>query len=563
MKKRIRARAAAMCVLTLLALLAASSPAAAKPKPINGKLSKRGYTVIALAANGKATSVVAKHRTFRLRPPAKRVTLQLRAKNGVYAGPIVVGKAKKGKRAIVGVRAGAKLGKVKVKRRKGYAKLKRNLPKKFVDPKRQARAKKGVPIGAGNFGRVRSKHTKGGVPGDRDLDGIPDALDVDDNGNLILDNFERSTGARASQAANEFGLSSGFSLFIEQTVNANAAALTRQDIDAALRAFGVLNIEILPGDSAELDCGAPVPAGLPYCAPGGTGAAAFTGAPGAPPPLFPPCCDPDNDGFGTLSPTPSNFARDFFLAHRATTAQIGTGDVLIERVTTGGVESQFPAALQMVLATVPALVSYSDTATPTPDSATVSYPVAAPMPPSTSGGPGSEGNPFPVDGPGGNLDLTLRFWRPQRTPISGETCPPPVGRLCSPIDWIDIGGLSYQVALGYTPELPPPWAGAVKPCPQSALHDPTPNLTVSTVPPGLATPPGGFTDGAADQPANPGNTLGYSVNVTQCIAALNDELHSLGVSQSISWDPGETQEFIFLATNLNDNAQQHVYFKRP
>ena len=36
------------------------------------------------------------------------MTLQLRAKDGSYAGPIVVGR--KGKRAIVGIKAGAKLG---------------------------------------------------------------------------------------------------------------------------------------------------------------------------------------------------------------------------------------------------------------------------------------------------------------------------------------------------------------------------------------------------------------------------------------------------------------------
>ena len=41
---------------------------------------------------------------------AGRVTLHLRAPNGTYAGPIVVGRRKKGKRAIVGVKAGARLG---------------------------------------------------------------------------------------------------------------------------------------------------------------------------------------------------------------------------------------------------------------------------------------------------------------------------------------------------------------------------------------------------------------------------------------------------------------------
>jgi hypothetical protein len=51
-----------------LAVLAASAPAAAAPKPITGKLSKRGYTVIALPANGKAKSVRVTTARFRLGP---------------------------------------------------------------------------------------------------------------------------------------------------------------------------------------------------------------------------------------------------------------------------------------------------------------------------------------------------------------------------------------------------------------------------------------------------------------------------------------------------------------
>jgi hypothetical protein len=105
-------RTGAYFVAALLALLAVSAPAGATPKRISGTLSKRGYTVIALAANGKATAVRVKQRGFRLRPPAKRVTLHLRTRNGRYGGPIVIGRERKGKRAILGVRAGARLGRV-------------------------------------------------------------------------------------------------------------------------------------------------------------------------------------------------------------------------------------------------------------------------------------------------------------------------------------------------------------------------------------------------------------------------------------------------------------------
>src|SRR5207302_6287733 len=121
--------------------------AAAGPKPITGKLSKRGYTVIALATSGRASSVRAPTGAFRLRPPGETVTLHLRAPNGTYAGPIVVGGS--ATHAIVGLRAGARLGNITIRARNGYAKVAGRLPGSRIDARRWARARRGVPIGAG------------------------------------------------------------------------------------------------------------------------------------------------------------------------------------------------------------------------------------------------------------------------------------------------------------------------------------------------------------------------------------------------------------------------------
>jgi len=90
---------------------------------ITGKLDKDGYTVIAVAANGTATTAYAKRGRFTLRPPAKRVTLHLRAPDGRYAGPVVLRAAKPGKRVIVGVRQGASLGRITVRSKLGYARV--------------------------------------------------------------------------------------------------------------------------------------------------------------------------------------------------------------------------------------------------------------------------------------------------------------------------------------------------------------------------------------------------------------------------------------------------------
>jgi len=523
----------ASCLVVSLALLITSAPATAAPKRITGELTKPGYTVIALAANGKARAVRASQGEFRLRPPASLVTLHLRALDGTYAGPIVVGRARK--RAIVGIRAGAKLGEVKVSARRGYAKVSKQLPDKSLDRGQTAKAKNGVPIGAGVFGRVRSSLPREPIPADRDLDGIPDLLDIDDDGDLILDSLDRSTAVQATAFAAIFNPFTRLTLELPQTVNANATAATTQQIDAALSTFSDLLMGVLAGDSAELDCGGanqspPRAEGLVYCSSGGTGSvfgSPFPGQSGGP-------LDPDGDGFGTLTPDPGGQFGGMTLHHGARTDQIRTGDVLIERVTTGGVETLFPAMLQYVFATVPALVAYNDGAG---HSATVSYPA--------SGQSTFTVAPRPAGAPAaGDVVLTLTYWRPQRSRIANDPQP----QSGESGEWTDIGGLVYVAGIGHT--------GAF--CPQEAFSDPrsdpVPNLLVPPTGPVHRPDAGGFSDLAVDHPASAANTLTYTLNVTRCLAAK-------GLP---AWGSGETQALALsaLGANTADEAQQQVSFKR-
>src|SRR6201999_3592295 len=138
----------------LATCLCLPAAAAAKPKPITGKLSKSGYSVIALGYHGKAATST--KRSFRIVPRDTKVTLQLRDAKGRYAGPIVVGGTKRS--VIVGVKAGAKLGTVRV--HSGYATLAKPPAASAIDKKRVAQAKNGVPAGNGkNFGLIRSSKT--------------------------------------------------------------------------------------------------------------------------------------------------------------------------------------------------------------------------------------------------------------------------------------------------------------------------------------------------------------------------------------------------------------------
>jgi hypothetical protein len=315
----------------------------------------------------------------------------------------------------------------------------------------------------------------------------------------------------------------------------------------AERGFLFLQGPLNEDTRVELDC-APNPdnpggrtGGLIYCTPGGTGRVSPNPYPGTAPrsfPLaFPDDADTDGDGFGELQALlfegfPGINA---FLSHGATTAQIGTGDILNWRVKeTGAAEREFPQTLPDVFATVPALVSYRDGAG---NSGVVSYPVPPPYVGSRPDyfghfegpyygfpvAPCAAGAPPPCEE--GDVVLTLEFWRPQREAIPGE-----VG------EWTDIGRLVYS------PGFSAPWADASDPatsqpdlprCARSDMSTADPHLTPEEVK-GPYSRGYGLRDSAADRPADRANTLSFSVNVTDCLA------RGTGLQGSVeTWDSGE------------------------
>jgi hypothetical protein len=431
------------------------------------------------------------------------------------------------------VKAGAKLGKVRVL--KGYAKPQRALAKKFVDRSTTAKAKRGVPIGAGVFGRVRSKGDSAKGQGrDQDRDGLPGAFDVDDDGDLVLDNFERS-GARGVRAAAEppplppgsapppgnmpppgggppagsdrLSIFSNLKLTLQDSLNANAGAVTDAQIDAATAQAQTLAIQVASGDQVELDCG-----GLTYCSRGGTGAALEGNR------AFPDDFDADGDGYGLLAKGPTG---DFQLKTGAKSAQIGSGDAFVERIMSGGAETQVAGVLNYVFSTTPALMSWSAGGA----SGTVTYPVAP-------GAPGTRESPIVVPGAGDAI-VTMTFWRPQRAAIPGSG---------EGAGWIDIGRLKYTADV-------PNGAGAPGSPPGPGPGN-CPAATYSVTDPSLSVGADGVVDSAADRPADPANTLTFSVNLTQCLGAAG-------------WAPGQTlQVDIQARSEFGDNAAQLIIFQR-
>lgn len=520
--------------VVLAALLCAPGAAAAAAPPLSGSVSKPGFSVIALALNGRARSAEA-NRKFRIAPPAKVVTLHLRDKRGRYAGPVVVGR--KGKRLVLGVKAGAKLGRISVRKGFGVARVK---PAKRVAA-RWARARKGRPIGARVLGRIRSKASgRAGAGRDPDRDGIPGAFDVDDDGDLVFDSVDRKpAGAGAAQAgqtpdqtpdpgggdggggssnpalgplpggelnarwvmngglqvasiADQRGITKGAAGY---ALNQNAAGPFAKDgdfeklRDLMMKERGGLFFA-LPGQPTELDCG-----GLSYCSAGGTGFFFTRSQP------FPSQFDDDADGFGSMEPVPGfregqdglglirtvDPSTVFGLAPLAGDSEIKAGDVYIERIG-GGAQTERPITLGSIFGTLPALAAWTDGGPETSD-VTIDYPVP-------EGGKGTESNGYVVSpDEDGNRVLTLSIWRPQRPaiPNSGEGS-----------GWIDIGGLTYTV-VGKTAEQNRRLFG----CNTSSYSTEDDNVSVT---------PDGLLDSAADEPVNVDNTLTFTVNLTECLA---------------------------------------------
>ena len=493
---------------------APGASAAGAPSPMTGQLSRSGYRVIALAATGKATSVRVRGTTFSLRPPATRVTLHLRAPDGRCAGPIVVGRS--GRRVVVGVRAGARLGRIRI--RAGYSTLRTRLARRWLDTSRQARARNGVPLGAGKIGLVRVKLPPRGAPGDRDLDGIPDVVNIDDDGDLILDGYDRPARFRTSgsiaQTARATSFPDGSNLDLNTmfgwtpygAVNADGGS-TDEQLAAAQRSGGVLAVfwDGLDPGSGELDCGT-----LVYCSAGGTGLWRQTSQPPDPSdsrggrPSFPECCDADGDGLGSLvSDQAGGMNGGMFLLHGATSDQIRADDVLIARGTENGAAVQYPASVGFVFSSVPVFAGYDDGQG---NASSFSYPPSEACRPASvfAGVTGQCSSPVRA-GADGEVVLRLTVWRPQRPRLETEP---------GTAKWMDVGHLAYATFVQTA-------TGGGGWCPQSSYTATDANLSPlafslnGIVPAGAA-----FADVAADQPADPASVLSFTLNLSQCSAAI-------------------------------------------
>ena len=518
------AAAAAVAVATALPAQGANT--------ITGTLSKSGYTVVAVGTTGTSVSVKAKGKKFTLKAPSTS-TLHLVAPNGRYAGPIVV--ATKGKNAVLGVKKGANLGKITIK--SSFAKTKKALAKKYQMTSRTAPVDgTGAPIGAAGFGLiagatpkvVQSKvlRVRPGAPDlaiagqDADKDGLPNTIDIDANGNSVIDAVD-------PQAPKNSGLRSFVNYFanLDTTTNFDADPNSTALIDERMKSLLELVFLDIP-DGAELNC-----LGLPWCSTGGTGEITPFGtpsAPGAKTVAFPACCLDAATGWGKIYKTSNSGTQnvEFRIWPRATSAAIKSGDTLIEMVPKGdGTWQEIPGTIGMVFNTVPAVKSWSDGIATT----TISYPAAA-------NAAGTQASPFPL--PLGK-NVTLTFWRPQRAAI--ESAGEPAG-------FMDIGGLNYDVQfMNMTP------GKATSPgMPQCGVDSiSTSDPSAKSITRGAA---GAIVDLKADAAASPASTLSFTMDIAKCAAGrgmtlANGDTIQIGL------------EALSPAEGSNDHVVQNLYFK--
>ena len=540
-------------LLALVAVVATAFAAApASAATVSGTLkSGKGYTIVVVQSNGKAKKlkVTSTKGTFKVTGVTlSGASINLISSTGKYWGPVVL--AGSGTKVYETIKGSGDLALGTVTRKTGYAVAVAPETRYQTGAAYSVKAAKGKPVGASKLGRVKvgnGTSTLAGYNGsgkDADLDGIPGAFDIDDNGNLILDNVDRTgragkrlalvrafgpalrdicptpdqpqpagctpptppssgggtSSATTASAPTEFKLFSNFKLTDRTSINANIAAITDLNllIAAAVPTTVTLATQVIGGATATLDC-----LGNVYCVSHTVGSAIY--------PLV-------NFAAATFTGTYLDLATgstgDAQISPGAAPADIGAGDAFIEMVGS----NSYPGTLNFVFNTAPALAFYnvgSGVQTVTYDASGVA---ALGM-----------SQAAPITLAAGATSLTVTFWRPQREALSTETG-----------SWTDIGGLTYRAD---TPNAP---LGSTKRSCVGAYSAATSNGAVVAT---TATSDG-VLDPALDAEANVGNTISWTIDLATC---FDWSLMASGTAFDLD---------IQAVSVYGDNAARKLFFKK-
>ncbi len=464
-------------------------------------------------------------------------TLHLVNKSGRYFGPIVASKGARAYASLSG-KAGS-LGRVSVKN--GFATVPYG---KSANIFRKSAAlpfdRTTGPRGAGKFGlvavpasakapdrssadRMRPAALTAGTDSDRD--GLPDVLDIDDDGDLILDISDDDTSATtADYGAETF---STLRLDLADSLNVNAGTFDTTQLETLVREnlfllFGVRNnVAGSTITSANIDC-----LSLPYCVAGtGTAEVAEFNRQAVLPHQSPWISyDPDGDGLPNIyvEDGTASFGTNINVKPKASLSELRPGDTVYFKLQTSEGKYTIPAVLPFFFSTTPALASWSSGA----QSGTITYPVSA-------GSPGTTvGNPLVL----GSTSVTFTYWKPQRQAIQGA----------EEDGYIDIGRLKYGVYLSPSDSTNPPITcqrGDVS-IPSSTLEVTTLNDEVNTIKL--------VQDTALDATADPAATLSFTLAIGDCLARNAESISGRVVSIDLT-----------ATAESQDQSSQSFYVQLP
>ena len=587
---RLRIIASSIAAVSLFALPAAAHAASTVTVTGTIKPAAKGLRVMALPTSGAAViTTVKSNGAFSLKVASAKVnglSLQLVTNRGAYAGPILLyGSGAKGSTRL-GKVSGKSIALGKITALKGYAKLSRFLASKAVLLKGTGVVKlaKGAPIGAAKLGYVRTGGkattsqdkqcgpgeisdgqggcksggggtggggtggdggkgggTQTGTPGgtctassvdsagggDCDGDGVPNVVDVDDNGNGTLDAVDAVSAATTARLNLFFGLRPSFANQLNVYSGATRASinsyLSQNSGGDGLGMNFFLDQQYLDPDNKTalqnvwLSC----TSGQPWCAPG-TGTATISGLSDTPPlrpglarfqqipwgTYFGASCDTsactpltgsDANSLAGVSRQGPSKPPTWIGAVRPTStdalANVVPGDVLtINTRSASGVVATQPTTISPYFVTSPALASYG----PADGSLT---PVSYPLAPTTPGT--SPSWPIQVDSSG---RIKVRLWRPQRFALPGESA-----------EYYDIGGLRWGVSVeSYTDSNSVYHQGTLQFCQTSDLVGVTANASANDKVQFTDSSP---LDVATDVAQKDSRVLGFTVDVGACLAA--------------------------------------------
>lgn len=503
-----------MRILLISALL--FSPPMVFAGKLKGKLktdTPSDYKVVVINKNSSSkVSNVSSSGSFRAKVK-KGSSLHIVSKSGKYVGPIVSVNGSKAFATTTG--ESGSIGRVKLK--DGYAKVSYKNTSTFFK-KKPSISFDSAPLGAGNYGLVsvaqRAKIAADDpqLGEDLDRDGIPDVLDIDDDGDLNLDIVDE-----VSHAQSEFNaeIASTLRLGLSDSLNVNTGSFTEEQVETLVR-DNLFLLMLLQSNSSEtissvdVDCG-----NLSYCSSNGTATISMDNPPITNGSLW-TAYDPEGNGFPNLY-LRTGFMPEINLKPGATRSEIGTGDTIFFRISTSGGQRIIPAVLPFVFATSPAIKSYTDNLTTTQ----ISYPVA-------STGAGTQTSPITLS----TQSVGLTFWKPQRAAIDGAEAP----------GYIDMGGLRYGVYL--TAE------GSMETI--TCRPEDYSNLSSSLEARTESTDAQSLQDNSADEASNTNNTLSFTLDLGACLT--RESITPTGIDVMID---------LVATSQSQDQTSQSIFFELP